>query len=187
MVRTIATTQKRDDVQEEGGTARLRKASRTNPGDRLSLRRPVGFKAAAASSKVEALPLYVRSGPSRTRRTISLNWARSDSTRSGPPGCCRAVPRTVDNGLPCSSGSSQACGPFSDNAIDGEDATDRTSAAEEESSSIRGFDMSRCFFLGWSDHGVRSAARRCRRGPDSGGRNGRTTRNWIVSGPRGSR
>src|SRR6266567_456522 len=44
------------------------------------LRRSVRLKAATASSRVETLPMFVRSRPSRTRRTISLSWARSDST-----------------------------------------------------------------------------------------------------------
>ncbi len=44
------------------------------------LRRSVGFKAATASSRVETLPMFVRSRPSRTRWTISLSWARSNST-----------------------------------------------------------------------------------------------------------
>src|SRR6266849_7590887 len=44
------------------------------------LRRLVGFKAATASSRVETLPMFVRSRPSRTRWTISLSWVRSDST-----------------------------------------------------------------------------------------------------------
>ena len=43
-------------------------------------RRSVGLKAATASSRVETLPMFVRSRPSRTRRTISISWARSDST-----------------------------------------------------------------------------------------------------------
>ena len=38
-------------------------------------RRSVGLKAATASSRVETLPMFVRSRPSRTRRTISLSWA----------------------------------------------------------------------------------------------------------------
>src|SRR5262245_43126338 len=42
--------------------------------------RLVGLKAATASSRVETLPMFVRSRPSRTRWTISLSWARSDST-----------------------------------------------------------------------------------------------------------
>ena len=46
----------------------------------LPLRRSVGLRAATASSRVATLPMFVRSRPSRTRRTISPNWARSDST-----------------------------------------------------------------------------------------------------------
>src|SRR6516225_6591590 len=42
--------------------------------------RLVWLKAATASSRVETLPMFVRSRPSRTRWTISLSWARSDST-----------------------------------------------------------------------------------------------------------
>jgi hypothetical protein len=42
--------------------------------------RLVGLKAATASSRVETLPMFVRSRPLRTRRTISLSWARSDTT-----------------------------------------------------------------------------------------------------------
>src|SRR3984893_78016 len=44
------------------------------------LRRSVGLRAATASSRVETLPMFVRSRPSRTRRTTSPSWARSDST-----------------------------------------------------------------------------------------------------------
>src|SRR5581483_3085926 len=44
------------------------------------LRRSVGLKAATASSRVETLPMFVRSRPSRTRWTSSLNWARSGTT-----------------------------------------------------------------------------------------------------------
>ena len=36
--------------------------------------RSVGLKAATASSRVETLPMFVRSGPSRTRRIISLSY-----------------------------------------------------------------------------------------------------------------
>src|SRR4051794_10877960 len=43
------------------------------------LRRSVRLKAATASSRVAMLPMFVRSRPSRTRRTISLSWARSDT------------------------------------------------------------------------------------------------------------
>src|SRR5215475_962964 len=43
-------------------------------------RRWVGLKAATASSRAKTVPTFVRSRPSRTRWTISLSWARSDST-----------------------------------------------------------------------------------------------------------
>src|SRR3954453_18764979 len=42
--------------------------------------RSVGLRAATASSRVATVPMFVRSRPSRTRRTISLSWARSAST-----------------------------------------------------------------------------------------------------------
>jgi len=83
------------------------------------LRRSVGFKAATASSRVETLPMFVRSLPSRTRWTISLSWARSDSTnevdREAVGGPCLGRP---DDGHQRSSGSNQACGPFPDVAAD---------------------------------------------------------------------
>src|SRR5262247_1135125 len=44
------------------------------------LRRSVGLKAATASSRVETLPIFVRSRPFRARWTTSLNWARSGTT-----------------------------------------------------------------------------------------------------------
>ena len=44
------------------------------------LRRSVGLKAATASSRAATLPMFVRSRPSRTRWTTSLNWARSGTT-----------------------------------------------------------------------------------------------------------
>src|SRR5215510_1798985 len=44
------------------------------------LRRSVRLKAATASSRLETLPMFVRSRPSRTRWTSSLNWARSGTT-----------------------------------------------------------------------------------------------------------
>src|SRR2546426_159644 len=44
------------------------------------LRRSVGLKAATASSRAATLPMFVRSRPSRTRWTSSLNWARSGTT-----------------------------------------------------------------------------------------------------------
>src|SRR6516164_389716 len=43
---------------------------------RLALIRSVGLKAATASSRVDTFPMFVRSCPSRTRRMISLSWAR---------------------------------------------------------------------------------------------------------------
>jgi hypothetical protein len=42
--------------------------------------RAIGLNAATASSRVETRLMFVRSRPSRTRWTISLSWARSDST-----------------------------------------------------------------------------------------------------------
>src|SRR4029450_646356 len=42
--------------------------------------RSVGLKAATASSRVATLPMFVRTRPSRARRTISLSWARSGTT-----------------------------------------------------------------------------------------------------------
>src|SRR5215472_10626158 len=42
--------------------------------------RSVGLKAATASSRSATLPIFVRSRPSRTRWTSSLNWARSGTT-----------------------------------------------------------------------------------------------------------
>jgi hypothetical protein len=44
------------------------------------LNRSVELKAATASSRVETLPMIVRSRPFRTRWTISLSWARSGTT-----------------------------------------------------------------------------------------------------------
>ena len=55
-------------------------------------RRSVGLKAATASSRVETLPMFVRSRPSRTRRTISISWARSHKTTSRPSSRPRAPP-----------------------------------------------------------------------------------------------
>src|SRR4029453_13703508 len=62
------------------------------------LRRSVGLKAATASSRVETVPMFIRSRPSRTRWTISLSWARSDSTTKPtprPPGGPAPAPRAV--------------------------------------------------------------------------------------------
>src|SRR5438034_7662788 len=84
------------------------------------LRRWVGLKAATASSRVEMLPMFVRSRLSRTRWTISLSWARSDSTNEvdreavGGPRLGRP-----DDGHQGSSGSNQACGSLPDVAADG--------------------------------------------------------------------
>src|SRR6516165_6502953 len=67
------------------------------------LRRSVGFKAATASSRVETLPMFVRSRPSRTRWTISLSWARSDSTTksTAKPSAGRAsAGPTMDTSVP---------------------------------------------------------------------------------------
>ena len=79
------------------------------------LRRSVGFKAATASSRVETVPMFVCSRPSRTRWTISLSWARSNSTTKSTArpsaGRASAGPTTVSQ---CSSGSHQACGPLLD-------------------------------------------------------------------------
>ena len=46
----------------------------------LPLIRPVGLRAATASSRVATLPMFVRTRPSRARRTISLSWSRSGTT-----------------------------------------------------------------------------------------------------------
>src|SRR5262245_41107122 len=42
--------------------------------------RSVRLKAATASSRAATLPMFVRTRPSRARRTISLSWARSGTT-----------------------------------------------------------------------------------------------------------
>ena len=62
--------------------------------------RLVGLKAATASSRVETLPMFVRSRPSRTRRTISLSWARWTRQRSRPPGRWRAASRSARRWTP---------------------------------------------------------------------------------------
>ena len=64
------------------------------------LRRSFGFKAATASSRVETLPMFVRSRPSRTRWTISLSWARSDSTTKSTARPWRAAPRSARRWTP---------------------------------------------------------------------------------------
>ena len=83
------------------------------------LRRSVGFKAATASSRVETLPMFVRSRPSRTRRTISLSWARLNSTTksTAKPSAGRAsAGPTTDTSVPPAR--NQACGPLLDVAAD---------------------------------------------------------------------
>src|SRR5246127_5682465 len=88
------------------------------------LRRSVGFKAATASSRLAILPMFVRSRPSRTRWTISLSWARSNSTTKSTvrPSAGRPIggPRLgrPDDGHQCSSGSNHARGPLLDVAAD---------------------------------------------------------------------
>src|SRR5262245_32459840 len=67
------------------------------------LRRSVALKVATASSRAETLPMFVRSRPSRTRWTISLSWARSDSTTKSTarPSAGRAsVGPTMDTSVP---------------------------------------------------------------------------------------
>src|SRR5262249_19011773 len=64
--------------------------------------RLVGLKAATASSRVDTLPMFVRSRPSRTRRTISLNWVRWDTTTKStarpPAGPAPARPAGAPSG-----------------------------------------------------------------------------------------
>src|SRR5512132_2578112 len=81
----------------------------------LAARRSVALKVATASSRVAMLPMFVRSRASRTRRTISLSWARSDSTTKST---ARPSLGRPDDGHQCSSGSNQACGPLLDVAAD---------------------------------------------------------------------
>ena len=83
------------------------------------LLRLVGLKAATASSRVETLPMFVRSRPSRTRRTIHPVGHDRTRQRSRPPNRRRAAPRAARrNKHPCSSSSNQACGPLPDVAAD---------------------------------------------------------------------
>src|SRR5262249_30324330 len=85
---------------------------------RLALIRSAGFKAATASSRVETLPMFVRSRPSRTL---------DDLTQLGAIGLDNEVDRQAvggprlgrpDDGHQCSSGSNQAGGPLLDVAAD---------------------------------------------------------------------
>src|SRR5713226_6532823 len=83
------------------------------------LRRSVGLKAATASSRVETLPMFVRSRPSRTRWTTSLNWARSGTTTKSivrPPEGRASV--GAGDGHQRSSGANQARRPLPDVAAD---------------------------------------------------------------------
>src|SRR4051812_10175586 len=82
-------------------------------------RRSVAFKAATASSSVETLPMFVRSCPSRTRWTISLSCARSDSTTksTAKPFAGRAS-GWADDGDQGSSGTNEACRLLPDVAAD---------------------------------------------------------------------
>src|SRR6266850_1985307 len=61
--------------------------------------RSVGLKAATASSRAATLPMFVRSRPTRTRWTSSLNWARSGTTTKSivrpPEGRASVGPVTV--------------------------------------------------------------------------------------------
>src|SRR5262249_47462367 len=82
------------------------------------LRRSVGLKAATASSRVDTLPMFVRSRPSRTRWTISFMGAighdnKVDRQAVGGPCLGRA-----GDGHQRSSGSNQACGPLRDVAAE---------------------------------------------------------------------
>ena len=82
-------------------------------------RRSVALKVATASSRAETLPMFVRSRPSRTRWTISLSWARSNSTTKSTarPSAGRAsVGPTMDTSVPPAE--NQACGPLLDVAAD---------------------------------------------------------------------
>src|SRR5438309_6663313 len=82
-------------------------------------RRSVELRAATAPSRVETVPMFVRSRPSRTRWTISPSWARSDSTTKSTarPSAGRASdgPTMEDQR---SSGSNQPRGPLPDIAAD---------------------------------------------------------------------
>src|SRR5436853_3600507 len=61
--------------------------------------RSVRLKAATASSRAATLPMFVRSRPTRTRWTSSLNWARSGTTTKSivrpPEGRASVGPVTV--------------------------------------------------------------------------------------------
>src|SRR4051794_15839881 len=79
------------------------------------VRRSVGLSAATAASRGATLPMLVRSRPSRTRRTISLSWARSDSTTKS---IARPSAGRADNSHECSCASNQTRGLLLDIAAD---------------------------------------------------------------------
>src|SRR2546428_8969404 len=81
-------------------------------------RRSVELKAATASSRGATVPMFVRSRPSRIRWTISLSWARSDSTTKSIARPSTGRLRRPDDGHQCSSGSNQPRGPLPDVAAD---------------------------------------------------------------------
>src|SRR5215831_377197 len=93
------------------------------------LRRLIGFKAATASSRVETLPMFVRSRPSRTRWTISLSWARSEATTKSTarPSAGRASVGP-DDGHQRSSGADPACGSLLD--VSADDVENQVDAAD---------------------------------------------------------
>src|SRR3982750_1165144 len=80
------------------------------------------LKAATASSRAATLPMFVRSRPTRTRWTSSLNWARSGTTTKSivrPPGGRGGPPLGwTGDGHQRSPGTNQARRPLSDVAAD---------------------------------------------------------------------
>ena len=64
------------------------------------------------------LPMLVRSRPSRTRWTISLSWARSDSTTKSTARPSRAGLGRPYDGHKGPSGPDQACGALLDVSAD---------------------------------------------------------------------
>src|ERR1700750_751383 len=102
----------------------------------LPLIRSVGFKAAMASSRVATLPMFVRSRPFRTRWTISVSWARSDTTTQatarpsagGAPASGGPCPGRAGDGHQRSSGSNQAFGPLRD--VSAEDIENQIDSAD---------------------------------------------------------
>src|ERR1700760_1333143 len=82
----------------------------------------LGLRAVTSSSSVATLPMLVRSRPSRTRWTISLSWARSDSTTKSiaRPSAGRrpAGPPPAPRGPRVPPGADQVSGPFLDAPAD---------------------------------------------------------------------